>query len=87
MIKSCVKVELLGISIDMKLSLDHHVCKIYHKADGQLNALKCLSSYLPFNARKVLVNAFIFLNFNYNPLVWSFLTFRQPQKMQNIQAS
>ena len=39
MIKSCTKVELLGISIDMKLTFDRHVSEICRKAAGELNAL------------------------------------------------
>ena len=51
MIKSCTKVgqlhEVLGISIDMKFTFDHHVYEICRKAAGQSNALKCLSEFLP----------------------------------------
>ena len=62
MIKPCTKVELLGISIDVKLTFDNRVSEICRKAAGQFNVLKRLSSYLPFNATKVLVDAFIFSN-------------------------
>ena len=85
MIKSCTKVELLGISIDMKLTFDHHVSEVCRKAAGQLNALKRLTSYLPLNARKVLVDAFIF-SYNHCPLVWYFSTAKQLQKIEKIQA-
>ena len=38
MIKFSAKVELLGISIDMKLTFDHYVSEICCKAAGHLNA-------------------------------------------------
>ena len=58
MMNSCTKVELLGISIDMKLIFDHHVSEICREVVGQFNALKRLCSHLSFNTRKVLVDAF-----------------------------
>ena len=73
---------LLGISIDMKLTFDHHVSEICRKAAGQLNALKCLSSYLPFDATKVLVDALILSDLNYCPLVWYFSTAKQLRKIE-----
>ena len=90
MIKSYTKVEPLRISIDTKLTFDHDVSEICRKAAGQLNALKRLSSYLTFNARKVLADAFIFSNFSYCLimiyLVWYFSTAKQLQKIEKIQA-
>ena len=86
MIQSHTKVELLGISIDMKLTFDHYVSEICHKAANQLNAFKCLSAYLPINARKVLVDAFIFSIFKYCPLVSYFSTAKQLQKIEKIQS-
>ena len=41
------KVDLLGITIDNKLSFEFHISEICRKAGGQLNALERLGSYLP----------------------------------------
>ena len=37
------KVDLLGVTIDTKLSFDFHITKVCHKASGQLIALNVLA--------------------------------------------
>ena len=91
MLVSCCEQNILillleSISIDMKLTFDYHVSEICCKAAGQLNVLKRLSFYLPFNAKKVSDDAFMFSNFNYCPLVWYFLAAKQLQKIEKVQA-
>ena len=43
--------DLLGVTIDTKLSFDSHITKICRKASRQLNALKRLGFYIPFDTR------------------------------------
>ena len=83
-ISSSAKVDLLGITIDNKLSFEFHISEICRKAGGQLNALKRLGSYLPLHVRKVDANSFILSHFNYCPLVWYFSTAKQIQKIEKI---
>ena len=61
-IKSNEKVDLLGLTLDDKLSFETHVSAICKKASGQLNALKCLSPHLTYKSRKAAVDAFILSN-------------------------
>ena len=84
-IKSNEKVDLLGLTLDDKLSFETHVSAICKKASGQLNALKHLSPHLTYKSRKAAVDAFILSNFNYCPLVWYFSTARELQKIERIQ--
>ena len=79
------EVDLLGITIDNKLTFETHISSLCCKAAGQLNALKRLSYYIPVETRKILVEAFIFSNFNYCPLVWYFSTAKQINKIERIQ--
>ena len=79
------EVDLLGITIDNKLTFETHISSLCHKAAGQLNALKRLSYYIPIQTCKILVEAFIFSNFNYCPLVWYFSTAKQMNKIERIQ--
>ena len=79
------EIDLLGITIDTKLSFDSHITKMCRKASRQLNALKCLGFYIPLDTRKILANSFIISNFNYCPLVWYFSTAKQLQKIEKIQ--
>ena len=84
-ILSSNEIDLLGITIDTKLSFDSHITKICCKASRQLNALKRLGFYIPLDTRKILANSFIISNFNYCPLVWYFSTAKQLQKIEKIQ--
>ena len=84
-IYSSDKVDLLGIAIDDQLNFESHISEICRKAAGQLNALKRLGSYIPFESRKILANSFILSNFNYCPLVWYFSTAKQVKKIEKIQ--
>ena len=83
-ISSSAKVDLLGMTIDNKLSFEFHISEICRKAGGQLNALKRLGSYLPLHVCKVVANSFILSHFNYCPLVWYFSTAKQIQKIEKI---
>ena len=55
-ILSSNEIDLLGITIDTKLSFDSHIAKICRKASRQLNALKRLGFYIPLDTRKLLAN-------------------------------
>ena len=84
-ILSSNEIDLLGITIDTKLSFDSHITKICCKASRQLNALKRLVFYIPLHSRKILADSFIISNFNYCPLVWYFPMAKQLQKIEKIQ--
>ena len=81
-ILSSNEIDLLGITIDTKLSFDSHIAKICRKASRQLNAFKHLGFCIPLDTRKVLANSFIISNFNYCPLVWYFSMAKQLQKIE-----
>ena len=85
LIKSESSVKLLGIVIDEKLNFDEHITKLCKKASSQLNALFRLKFVLTKEAKNVLIQSFIFSNFNYCPLVWHFSSSKSLQKIENIQ--
>ena len=78
-------VTLLGLKIDSKLNFEEHISKLCSKSAGQLNALVRLKSYLGFEEKKILVNSFIYANFNYCPLVWHFCSKKSLYKIESIQ--
>ena len=78
-------VTLLGLEIDSKLNFDKHISKLCNKCAGILNALCRIKRFLAFNERKILVNSFIYSNFNYCPLVWHFCKKESTNKIENIQ--
>ena len=65
-------VTLLGVETDKKLNFEKHVTVLYQKAGCQLNALSRIHKYIEFQKMKMLLDNFIFSNFNYCPLLWSF---------------
>ena len=65
-------VTLLGIDIDSELTFNTHMKKLCKKASQKLNALSRLCAFLPFQRRKILMNAFFDSQFSYCPLVWMF---------------
>ena len=72
-IKSEETVKLLGVTLDNKLNFDTHISNLCKKAATQLNVLKRLRSFIGFEQKKVLVQSFVYSNFNYCPLVCIFL--------------
>ena len=60
-------VKLLVIKLDNKLNFDSHISDLCHKAATQLNVLKRLKSFIGFEERKLLIQSFVYSNFNYCP--------------------
>ena len=84
-IESEDSVKLLGVQLDYKLNFDPHISELCRKAATQLNVLKRLRSYIGFEERKVLVQSFVYSNFNYCPLVWHFCSSKSTHKIEKIQ--
>ena len=53
-------------------------------ASAQLNALFRFSNILPFKAKFVLVQSFVYANCNYCPLVWNFSSSKSLMKVEKI---
>ena len=79
------KVELLGIHIDEKLNFDEHVSFLCKKASNQLNAICRLQKFIDNKSRKILLNSFVYSNFNYCPLIWHFCSCKSKSKIEKIQ--
>ena len=54
------------------------------KASAQLHALCRLRKFLSFKAKSVLIQSFVFANFNYCPLVWHFSSSKSLSKVEII---
>ena len=83
-IKSTSSVKLLGVHIDDKLNFNHHVNKLCKSSGNQLNALTRLKSFLSLKERTVLVNSFIYSNFDYCPFVWMFSHKKSLNKIESL---
>ena len=64
--------KLLGITFDNKLTFDAHVSKLCDTAGQKLHALARIFTFMSFEKRKAIINAFILSQFSYCPLIWMF---------------
>ena len=78
-------VTLLGIEIDNKLNFEKHVTALWQKAGRQINALSRIHLCIGSQEVKMLLDSFIFLNFNYCPPVRHFCSAALSQKLKKIQ--
>ena len=62
--------KLLGVKIDNKLTFDCHVSDMCKKANRKINALARIAPFININKRRILMNSFFRLQFNYCPLIW-----------------
>ena len=74
-------VELLGVTINNEIKFDWHTSRLC-KSTGCLSwMLFRLKSYLNFEQKEVLIESFIYANFNYCPLVWNFCICKSMNKI------
>ena len=78
-------VKLLGIEIDNRLSFEKHTSTLCNKASNQLNAVGRIQKSMGFKEKVVLLNSFVYSNFNYYPLVWHFCSSKYLYKIEKIQ--
>ena len=78
-------VKLLGVKIDKNLNFDLHINELCKSASKQLNALLRLNTFLSQKAKKILIESFVYANFNYCPLVWNFASKKSVNKIESIQ--
>ena len=62
-LRSQSDVVLLGIKIDDKLIFMKHVSVLCTKASKQLNAFTCISKFLSYDSKKLVINSFMNSNF------------------------
>ena len=79
---SCEK--LLGIKIDLKPSFDDHIQYLCNKAIRKLQALARAIPYMNLQKRKVLMNVFFNVQFNYCPLIWMFHSRQNNNKVKHL---
>jgi len=71
-VTSTETVDLLGISIDSKLTFSNYILSLCQRAGYQVRSLSRIRHFLPKNILFQLFNAYILSIFNYVPLIWMF---------------
>ena len=77
-------VTLLGVKIESELTFNTHIEILCRKASQKLNALSRLCSIIPFEKRKMLMQAFSISQFSYSPVVWMFSSRRLNTKINHL---
>ena len=62
--------KILGVYFDNKLNFNTHITKLCKKAGQKLHALARISNFMSINQKRVIMNAFIYSQFSYCPLIW-----------------
>ena len=83
-VKSVSSAKRLGIHIDYQLNFNNHINKLCKSAGNQLNALTRLKLFLGRKERVLLVNSFIYSNFDYCPLAWMFSNKKSLNKIEGL---
>ena len=78
------KQKFLGVVIDRNLNFDEYVFDLCKKAGRKLSVLARLSNYMSFEKRKILLKAFVELQFGYCTLTWMFHGRRANSKINHI---
>ena len=76
--------KLLGIKVDSSLNFEYHIGSICKKAGAKLNALTRIANHMPFQERKLLMNAFFTSQFSYCPLTWMFHSRKLNNKINRL---
>ena len=76
--------KLLGMNIDKQLKFQDHVRNVCKKASGKVTALNRLAKIMPFDKKRIMMNAFIESQFSYCPLVWMFCSKALNNKINSI---
>ena len=84
-IEAKTQVTLLGLVIDKELNFDNHISSICKKSSNQLNALGRIHHFLSQKEKKMMINTFIYSNFNYAPLAWHFSSRNSQKKIEKVQ--
>ena len=71
-IRESQNVELLGLTIDNRLTFKDHINILCRRASYKLHALRRIRKYLTLEKSKILYNAFINNQFNYASMIWMF---------------
>ena len=66
------QVELLGITIDYKLTFSNHVKTLCKNANSKISALIRFRNVLNYKQTLVLINCYIMSYFYYCPIIWMF---------------
>ncbi len=78
-------IQILGVTIDERLTFNEHINIICSNAARQLNPIKRLQCNLDKESKLAIYRSYILSNFNYCSLVWHFCGIQNSRNMEKIQ--
>ena len=75
---------MLGILFNNKFDFDEHITSLCRKVSQKLNALARVAHYMNLAQCRLIMNAFIFLQFGYCSKVWMFHSRKLNNRINNI---
>ena len=76
--------NILGVTIDNKLSFDEHIINICKAANKTLNVLSRINHYMKQNQKEILLPSFIISHFSCCSLIWMFCSKKSTKKINAI---
>ena len=76
--------KLIGTLFNNKFDFNKYVISLCRKVSQKLNALPRVAHYMNVAQRRLIMNAFILLQFGYCPLVWMFHNRKLKNRINNI---
>lgn len=77
-------IDLLGVTVDNKLSFDQHISAICKKINNLFNVLVRFSRLISSRTTLRLYKAFILRHFHYRSSVWHFFSSRNLNKVETL---
>ncbi len=69
-------INILGVTIDERLTFNEHINIICSNAESHLNAIKRLQCNLDKESRLAIYRSYVLANVNSYPLVWHFVEYK-----------
>ena len=69
----------------MIINFEKHVSAICKKANNQLNDINRIGAVLGQKEKEILINLFVYYNFNFGHLIWHFTTRKEINKIEKVQ--
>ena len=76
--------NILGVTIDNKLSFDEHIINICKTANKKLNVLSRINHYMKQIQKEILFSSFIIFHFSYCLLIWMFCSKKLTKKINAV---
>ena len=73
--------KLLGVKIDTKLTFADYINNLYIKSNSKLGPQERVTPYMGLAKKKLLMNCVFAAQFNYFPLIWTFHSRRNNNKI------